>query len=336
MRFALSEEQRQFAASLDDLLSDVDIPALARNWAAGGHDQGLRLRSSLAELGVTGLAVPERWDGIGADAVDLVVAFERLGYHGVPGPWVESAAVLPVLLGGLDDTDAADRWLPVLAGGEAFGTVTVDPHVPYALDADVAELRIALNGAEIREFPAPTGDPLVSVDPTRRLYRAAAGTVLTDAPGSAALAFDTGSLVTAAQLLGAGQWLLDTSVAYAKQREQYGKPIGQYQSIKHLLADVATELELARPLVHGGAVSIATDPAGAARDVSAAKVATAKAAHLAARTGLQVHGAIGFTAEHPLGLWLTKVRALVPAWGGTALHRRRVLDAVLRSREALR
>jgi alkylation response protein AidB-like acyl-CoA dehydrogenase len=106
-------------------------------------------------------------------------------------------------------------------------------------------------------------------------------------------------------------------------RRQYGREIGQYQAIKHLLADVVTRLELARPLLHAAAVTL--NP----RDVSAAKVASADAAYLAARTGLQVHGAIGYTAEHPLGLRLTKVRALVSAWGTPALHRSRVLAAVV-------
>ncbi len=126
-------------------------------------------------------------------------------------------------------------------------------------------------------------------------------------------------------------------MAYAKQRSQYGREIGQYQAVKHLLADVATRLELARPLLHGAAVALdgrtdaGTDGAGTdtvARDVSAAKVACGEAAHLAARTGLQVHGAVGYTAEHDVGLRLTKVRALVAAWGTTAFHRARVLDAV--------
>ncbi|MGI6876533.1 acyl-CoA dehydrogenase family protein, partial [Amycolatopsis sp. 3B14] len=132
-------------------------------------------------------------------------------------------------------------------------------------------------------------------------------------------AFDLGVLAVAAQLLGAGQWLLDASVAYAKQRSQYGRLIGEYQAIKHLLADVATHLELARPLVHGAAVT------GSPQDISAAKVKAGDAAYLAARTALQVHGAIGYTAEHDLGLRLSKVRALTGAWGTGAFHRERVL-----------
>src|SRR5699024_2797035 len=113
-----------------------------------------------------------------------------------------------------------------------------------------------------------------------------------------------------------------------KQREQYGKPIGQNQAVKHLLADVAARLEMSRPLLYGAAVALGDGEATASRDVSAAKVAAGRAAYLAARTALQVHGAIAYTAEHDLGLWLTKVRALLGVWGDATFHRARVLDAV--------
>ncbi|WP_158882884.1 acyl-CoA dehydrogenase family protein [Amycolatopsis anabasis] len=321
MRFALSPEQHQFADSIDALLSDVDTYAIARAWAAGEHEGGVKLWRRLAELGVTALAVPERFDGIGADAVDLVVAFEKLGYHAVPGPWVDTVAVLPALLD--------DEVLAGVAAGETLASVAWPPHVPYALDAEVAEARVLVDGTCLRTFTA--GRPLSSVDSARRLSEPVAGEQISVAR-DAGLAFDQGALATAAQSLGAGQWLLDASVAYAKQRKQYGKEIGQYQAVKHLLADVATALELARPLLHAAGLAISTGSATRARDVSAAKAAAADAARLAARTGLQVHGAIGYTAEHALGLRLGKVRALAAAWGTGAFHRSRVLDAVVAAR----
>jgi hypothetical protein len=104
--------------------------------------------------------------------------------------------------------------------------------------------------------------------------------------------------------------------------------IGSYQAIKHKLADVHIALELARPLLYGAALSVAADSSDTARDVSAAKVAAAEAARLAARNALQTHGAIGFTAEHDLSLWLLRVQALRSAWGDPAAHRRRVLEAL--------
>ena len=320
MRFTLSSEQRQFAASIGELLTAADVPTAVRSWADGVHGPGLKLWRSLADLGVTGLTVPSRLGGLDATAVDLAVAFDQLGYHAVPGPWVDSAAALPALLRG---TEAGERLLPSLASGAALASVALPPHVPYALDADVAEVRILIDGGQALRFTP--GTMLSSVDGARRLFPVSADAFVTD-DVAVELAVDTAALAVAAQLAGAGRWLLDSSVAYAKQRSQYGKPIGQYQAVKHLLADVATRLELATPLVHGAAVALTAGPAP--RDVSAARVAAADAAYLAARTALQVHGAIGYTEEHPLGLWLTKVRALVAAWGTQAFHRNRVLAAV--------
>jgi len=307
MKFQLSPEQRQFSASLHDLLGGADTAAVARAWAAGSPERGLKLLRALADLGVPALLVDEDHGGLGGSAVDLVVAFEALGYHAVPGPLVETAAVAPAVLTG-------DR-LAALAGGDLLATVVAPPEVPLALDADVAGVVLDLNEGEV----SGVGTELVrSVDPARRLFRITGTTRPTAADP---VAFDRGVLAVSAQLLGAGQWLLDASVAYAKQRSQYGRAIGEYQAVKHLLADVVTQLELARPLLYGAAV--AGDMF--TRDVSAAKVMAGDAAYLAARTALQVHGAIGYTAEHDLGLRLTKVRALAGAWGTGSFHRARVL-----------
>jgi alkylation response protein AidB-like acyl-CoA dehydrogenase len=301
MKFQLSPEQRQFSASLHDLLGGADTAAVVRAWAAGSPERGLKLLRALADLGVPALLVDEDHGGLGGSAVDLVVAFEALGYHAVPGPLVETAAVAPAVLTG-------DR-LTALAGGDLLATVVAPPEVPLALDADVAGVVLDLNEGEV----SGVGTELVpSVDPARRLFRITGTTRPTAADP---VAFDRGVLAVSAQLL------LDASVAYAKQRSQYGRAIGEYQAVKHLLADVVTQLELARPLLYGAAVAGDTF----ARDVSAAKVMAGDAAYLAARTALQVHGAIGYTAEHDLGLRLTKVRALAGAWGTGSFHRARVL-----------
>ena len=131
----------------------------------------------------------------------------------------------------------------------------------------------------------------------------------------------------AAELLGCGERLLADSVDYVQQRKQYGRTIGSFQAIKHPLADVRIALDFARPLVHGAALgSRQTDRAS----VSAAKVAAGDAAYLAARMALQVHGAIGYTAEFDLGLWINRVRALVGAWGGPSYHRGRIAESWFR------
>ncbi|MGC7095304.1 acyl-CoA dehydrogenase family protein [Amycolatopsis lurida] len=322
MRFQLSPEQRQFSASLHELLSGADTPGVARAWADGRHEPGLKLLRSLAEMGVPALLVPEDAGGLGATAVDVVVAFEALGYHAVPGPLVESVVVAPTVLDA-----SSDPRLSSLADGELLATVHAPPEVPLALDADVTDLVLSMNDGTVGEIVTPRLERVRSIDTARRLFTVDGG--IRPLGVDAARAFELGVLAVAAQLLGAGQWLLDASTAYAKQRSQYGRLIGEYQAIKHLLADAVTRIELARPLVYAAAV--ATDPL-LSRDTSAAKVGATDAANLAARTALQVHGAIGYTAEHDLGLRLTKVRALAGTWGSSAFHRARVLDAVAGSR----
>ena len=317
MKFALDEQQRDFAASIDAALGAADVPAAVRAWAQGDTAPGRKIWATLTDLGVTALAVPEKFDGIEAHPVDLVVALEALGRWCVPGPVAESIAVAPVLLGD-DDRSAA------LAAGELIATVALPPAVPRAADADFAGLVLLAHDGHVSD--AAAGDSHESVDPARKLFDVSAtgGRRAADV----GRAFEFGALATAAQLVGAGQAMLDMSVAYAKQRSQFGRIIGSYQAIKHKLADVHIALELARPLVYGAALSLAEDSPETARDVSAAKAAASEAALLAARSSLQTHGAIGFTAEHDLSLWLLRVQALHSAWGDPATHRRRVLEAL--------
>ncbi len=317
MNFEIDEQQRDFAASIDAALGAADVPAAVRAWSAGDTGPGRKVWATLSDLGVTALAVAEKFDGIGAHPVDLVVAAERLGYWGVPGPVTESIAVAPILLA--DDERSAG-----LAAGELIATVALPPLVPRAVDADTAGLILVAVDGTVSDGTA--GALHESVDPARRLFDVTSSGESQNA--DTARAFEFGALATAAQLIGAGQAMLDASVAYAKQRSQFGRVIGSYQAIKHKLADVYIAVELARPLVYGAALSLADGSADIARDVSAAKAAAAEAALLSARSSLQTHGAIGFTQEHDLSLLLLRVQALRSAWGDPTWHRRRVLDGL--------
>jgi len=317
MRFVLDEQQRDFAASIDAALAAADVPGAVRSWANSDTTPGRKVWEQLADLGVTALVVQEEFDGLGAHPVDLVVACERLGRWCVPGPVTESIAVAPVLLAG-------DERCTALAAGELIATVAMPPTVPRAVDADFAGL--VLLAADGTVSDAIAVERHRSVDPSRRLFDVAASGQ--SRPADVSRAYEFGALATAAQLVGAGQAMLDMSVEYAKQRTQFGRVIGGYQAIKHRLADVHIALDLARPLMYAAALSLAEDSADAARDVSAIKAAASDAALLSARTALQTHGAIGYTAEHDLSQWLLRVQALHSAWGDPAGHRRRVLEAL--------
>jgi hypothetical protein len=289
MRFTLNTEQRELAASVHSLLSAANVPAAIRAWASGQHAPGLEILAQLAKIGVNELA---------DYPVELAVVFEELGRHAVPGPLIESYAVAPAL--GIT---------------AELATVAVPPHVPYALDADVATPFAVVGDTVCR---AEVGTQLTSVDPARRLFEVRPG----EWAGNATDVLDLAALCQAAQLVGLGRGLLEQASAYVTQRRQFGRAVGEFQAVKHHLADVLVALEFARPLVHAAAVT------GAERDVSAARVAAADAAYLAARAALQVHGAVGFTQEHDLSLWLLKVRALRSTWGTQTFHRRRVLASL--------
>jgi hypothetical protein len=140
------------------------------------------------------------------------------------------------------------------------------------------------------------------------------------------------TLATAAYLLGAGERVLADTVAYAKQRRQFGREIGSYQAIKHRLADVRIALDFARPLVLGAALVSTGSTSERERGISAAKVAAGEAAYLASRAGLQVHGAIGYTRELELSTWIGTIRELQSAHGTAAFHRQRILDSLLAER----
>ncbi len=318
MNFEIDDQQRDFAVSIDAALGAADVPAAVRAWSTGDTGPGRKVWATLADLGVTALAVPEKFDGIGAHPVDVVVAAERLGYWCVPGPVAESIAVAPVLMAD-DDRSAA------LAAGELIVTVAMPPLVPRAVDADTAGLILVAGDGNVREGRAD--DRHVSVDPARRLFDVSGAGDPRNADTDRA--FEFGALITAAQLVGAGQAMLDASVAYAKQRSQFGRLIGSYQAIKHKLADVHIAIEMARPLLYGAALSLGGSSTDTARDVSAAKAAASDAALLAARSSLQTHGAIGYTQEHDLSLLLLRVQALRSAWGDATWHRHRVLERLV-------
>ncbi len=268
MRFELDEQQRDFAASVDAALASADVPAAVRAWTAGDTAPGRKVWARLADLGVTALAVPERFGGIGAHPVDLVVALERIGHWCVPGPGhrIHRRGT------GFDGRRRPRR-------GAGVGRSDRDGRTAAR---GAARRRRRGCGSDVtggrrrgeRRDRAASSHP--SVDRAGGCYDV---TACGDGrPADVDRAYEVGALATAAQLVGAGQALLAASVDYAKQRTQFGRVIGSYQAIKHKLADVHIALELARPLLYGAALSLAADSSDTARDVSAAKVAAAEAA----------------------------------------------------------
>lgn len=328
MHFLPTDEQSDFARTLRSLLGAADVPAAVRAWAGGEHGPGRALWSRLAGTGLFALAAAESYDGAGLLPLELSLGFVELGRAGVPGPVVETAAA-SVLLSELGDEGPAKRFLPGLVAGGTSATLTLPGGSPYALDADAAAYCFTVSAAgELRlSEGAAEGGRLTSLDPARGLSVPSGGELLAAGPAVTAAAETAARwarLLTAAQCLGVGEALLARTVEYAKQRTQFGAPIGSFQAVKHRLADTLLGLEFARPLLWAAALSTAPG------DVAAAKLTAGEAAYAAARTALQLHGAVGYTEELDLSLWLRKARPLRDAWGTPSACR----AAVLQSRTA--
>ncbi len=337
MNFTFSEDQLMFRDSVRGALErSCNADAVRALWESESG-RSTEVWACLAELGILGMLAAEEAGGLAMNEVDLVLPLIETGYAAFPGPVVECAAVGAPLLGACDDGDLGARWLSRIATGEAIVTVG-HRHNDFVADAHVADLLILPHGddlhAVLREEANPVHQP--TSDPGRKLFRVdwepSRESRIASAAGArqlAAAAFDRGAFATAAQLIGVAQRLVDIAVDYAKQREQFGKPIGSFQAIKHMLATVQVKVEFAKPLVYRAAHSLAANAETRSADVSQAKATAGEAAAAAAKTSLQVHGAIGYTWECDAQIWMKRAWSLALAWGGESWHRRRVADAVI-------
>ncbi len=341
MDFTFSEDQLLFQESVRDfLLNEVTPERIRASWETGsGRDPALW--SQLAGLGLTGITVPEEYGGLGMTAVDFVLLAQECGYVALPEPLVHTALVaVPMLrdIGG----DLAARWLPKIVAGEAIVAVGLAQN-RLVEDAHVADLLLLQQGDSLL---AATPDQVVlkynqSIDPSRKLFTAKAASGLAsvaDGAHAATLvssALNRGALGCAAQALGLAQRMIDLSVQYTSERRQFGKPIGSFQAVKHHMANVAVRLEYARAPTHRAAYAIANGQDIAAHAVSHAKLVACEAASLAAKNSHQVHGAMGYTWEVDLHIFMKKAWALANTWGDAGFHKSRVAARIFAQGAAL-
>lgn len=336
MDFRFTEEQAMMASVVRDLLeAECQASALRQLMGAGkSRDEGRW--EKIQGLGLLGALVPEAAGGLGLAEIDLVQIAEHCGYFGLPEPLLDNAGIALPLLAGLHDVPRAAQVLERALNGET--TVAVGhPANPFVLDADSAGAILLPVDGELhlidRADAILTAEP--SIDPFRRLFKVAAktsaATRIADAGTAAPLlraALNRGALFAAAQLLGLAQRSNDLAIAYAKERTQFGKPIGSYQALKHHMATVQVRIEFARPVVHAAA---AMSPFGGLHEearISHAKLAAGDAADLSARTAVQVHGAMGYSWEVDVHFFLKRGLALANSWGTPRFHRDRVAARV--------
>ncbi|MCB1686991.1 MAG: acyl-CoA/acyl-ACP dehydrogenase [Halioglobus sp.] len=341
MDFTFTDDQLLFQESVRDfLVNEVTPERIRASWETdSGRDPALWRQ--LAELGLTGITVPEEYGGLGMTELDFVLLAQECGYVALPEPLVHTALVaVPMLkeIGG----DLAAQWLPKIAAGEARVVVGVAQNLVVE-DAHVADLLLLEQGGKLL---AATADQVAlhhneSIDPSRKLFgvdvQPGAITVASgvDAASLIAGALNRGALGCAAQALGLAQRMIDLSVQYTSERAQFGKPIGSFQAVKHHMANVAVRLEYAKAPTHRAAYALATGQDLAAHAVSHAKLVACEAANLAAKNSHQVHGAMGYTWEVDLHIFMKKAWSLANTWGDAGFHKSRVADRIFAPGAAL-
>jgi hypothetical protein len=281
---------------------------------------------------------------MGLNDLDWVLILQELGYHGIPDSLSDAAYLAVDILNQLPaSVPLRKEWLPRMVEGRARIAVA-HPVNPFVADAAIADLLLLWHDDEIHALkPAQaklSHNP--SIDQSRRLYKIewtpTAASRLCDAATGKPIwedAFNRATLSVASQLRGLARRMMDLGIDYSAQRKQFGKPVGSFQAIKHQMADIAVKIEFAGPVIHRAAYAMAHRLPQRAVHVSHAKLAAAEAALLAARNSLQAHGAMGYTWEADLQMFMKRAWALESAWGTRAFHKSRIAAAVLADGAAL-
>ena len=316
-------------------------------------------RALATDLGLAALLVPEELGGAGASAREAAVVLEELGRSVVPVPFLTSSVIATAALLAARDGGAAAGLLAELAAGErtaavvlplsagpaGFTTVVTKDadglrgqvrSVAGALEADLLLVPVATDGGvELRavQVADATVVPVVSLDMTRQLaavdLAGSPSTVLTADGGRAVEeALGLGAALLASEQLGVAQWCLDTTVAYLKERRQFGRVVGGFQAIKHRLADLYVQVESARAAARYAAATAAEDDPDREVAASVAQAFCAEVAVRAAEECVQLHGGLGMTWEHPAHLYLKRAKADQVALGSPGSHRRRLAGLV--------
>ena len=328
MDFGFNDEQQEIQRTAREFLSARFPPEKVRELAESrAYDDGLW--SEICELGWPGIAIDEAHDGQGLGMVELVILCEELGYACAPTPFLSNAAA-GLVIRAAGTGEQSEGWLPGMASGEARGAAAFTPDeaaiVPDAEGAAVIVLPEG-DGAALVQASDAQVEPLELIDPTRSYsrVRAASGDPV---PGDLEAGLDRVAVAVAAELTGVAQRAMEMAIEYAKEREQFGRPIGSYQAVSHRCAQMLLDTEEARSLTYYAAWAADAEPDSLPLASSMAKARASDAAWRVTASALQVLGGIGFTWEHDLHFLLKRAKATGELVGTTRQHRERVADLV--------
>lgn len=338
MDFTFTEDQLAFKEAIGRFLMVEAPPEMLREIWETDEGRSPELRRKMAEQGLTALSVPEAQGGLGMDDVAWSLLTQELGYYAIPDSMADTAYVAAGLLAALPEaTPDRNALLERIAEG-SIRIAVAHGISPLVADVHMADKVLVHYEGEVHlvSKEALACQRNTSIDSSRRLSRIqfqpdSSSRILGAEAGTSVWAetLNRGVLAVAGQSLGLAQRMLDLSVDYAVQRKQFGKPIGSFQAVKHKMADVAGAIEFAKPVLYRAAYALASGEARADLHVSHAKLACCKAAWLSARHGIQVHGAMGYTWEADLQMFMKRAWALNASWGTREFHQNRIADTVL-------
>jgi alkylation response protein AidB-like acyl-CoA dehydrogenase len=328
MDFDFNDEQREIKSTAHEFIASRFKPERVRELAESDNPYDDALWKEMCELGWPGIAIAEEHGGQGLGVVELVILQEELGYACAPSPMISNAAAGAVIERAGSD-EQKSRWLPGIASGEqraaAAFTADDEPIVGAAQGTSILVLSAPPDGARLVETGDASLERLDLIDTTRAYFRASAdgGEAL---PGDVAGAYDVAVVALAAELVGVAQRSLDMAVDYAKERQQFDRPIGAYQAVSHRLAEMLWEVEEARSLTYYAAWAADAEPETLPLAASMAKARASDSAGTVAHNAIQTLGGIGFTWEHDIHFFLKRAKVGAALLGTPRQHRERVAE----------
>jgi len=323
MNFDFSDDQHAIRRTAKDLLADrFKLERVREHAEAGSWDEAAW--SELCELGWPGIFIDEEYGGQGLGIVELAIIMEELGYALAPLPFLSNAAAGLVMQAGGSEEQKA-RWLPGIASGELRGTVGLvdDGEARLVPDADSAAVIVLCGheGGTVTERSAAEIEPLEAMDATRRYARVRAGDAGEPLEGNHLPGLSCAALAVAAELTGIAQRAMEMAVDYARERKQFGRPIGAYQAVSHRCAQMLLEVEGSRSASLYAAWTADAEPETLPLAASMAKAYASDAGWRVCTASLQVHGGIGFTWEHDLHFFLKRAKVDGLLYGSAREHR---------------
>ncbi|WDT93251.1 acyl-CoA/acyl-ACP dehydrogenase [Thermoleophilum album] len=328
MNFDFNDDQQAIKRTARELLAARFSAERVRELAEGRrYDE--EAWAELCQLGWPGIFVAEEYGGQGLGTVELVILAEELGYALAPVPFLSRAAA-GLVIASAGSEEQRRRWLAPIARGELAATLAVVHNGAGRLvpDATEAELVVAVGQgrARVYERGSFTAEELDTIDLTRRYARVRLVGAGEPLAGDAEPGFNRALVALSAELVGVAQRALEMAVAYARERKQFGRPIGAYQAVSHRLAQMLLETESARSLTYYAAWAADAEPESLELAAAMAKAYASDAGWRTTAQALQVFGGIGFTWEHDLHFFLKRARTDAHLWARGRELRDRVAD----------